>query len=56
MIQMELVYLLKCKKYTENKNAIFLRISNDKMMLAAHYVVCDNKKGGFLIPSPTDKA
>ena len=38
---------LKCKKYTENMNAVVSRTSNSRTMLLSKCDICDSKKSKF---------
>ena len=42
-----LYYCLKCRKNIENKNPIFLRSKNGRIMLLSKCAVCDSKESKF---------
>ena len=43
-----LLYCLKCRKNTENKNPKVASTKNGRIMLSSKYTVCDSKKSKFI--------
>ena len=43
-----LIYCLKCKRNTENKDAKMIRTKNGKVILSSKCVVCGSKKSRFM--------
>ena len=43
-----ILFSLKCRKNTENKNPEVVRTKNERIMLLSNWVVCNSKKSKFI--------